>query len=112
MKKLLQIILLLVMPFQVYAFGTANFYTVNYVRVDNSGLGYVSFTSSLVGTPASCTNGYTKELSFDTNTPGGKSILATVLTAKATGKTIYALGTATCAQYPNAMESWQWGYIQ
>lgn len=94
------------------AAGIADRYTVELVRVDSTGLGYVQFTTPLTGTPPACTQSdYVKVLSFDTNTPGGKAILATVLQAKATDGIIYARGSGTCANY-SVMESWTWGYVQ
>lgn len=96
-----------------YASGLANGYEVDYVRVDHTGLAYVNFMSALINSPASCTEtpGFTKALAFDTNTAGGKSILSVVLMAKASGKTIYAVGTGSCESY-GIIENWSYGWIQ
>ena len=99
--------------FLLNAAGMANSYEVEYVRVDTTGLAYVNFKSALINTPASCTEkpGFTHALAFDTNTAGGKSILSVVLTAQASGKLIYALGTGLCDNY-GVIEDWSYGWIK
>lgn len=93
-------------------FGYADTFSVDYVRVDNNGYGYVQFTAPLAGTPAACTQpDYAKVLSFDTNTAAGKAILALVLQAKATDAKVFAKGTGDCPIY-GVMEKWSWGYVQ
>jgi len=99
------------LPLFVYAAGTANIYDITFVRIDKSGMGYVEFASSLVGTPPTCVQGYTHALSFNTNESGGQSVLALVLAAKASGRKVYAVGTGNCEIY-GVMERWEWGYIQ
>ncbi len=113
MNRKILIACLFVFSGAVDAAGLANGYVVDYVRVDHTGLAYVNFTSALINTPASCTEspGFTKALAFDTNTAGGKSILSVVLTAKVTGKTIYAVGTGLCENY-GIMENWSYGWMQ
>jgi hypothetical protein len=57
--------------------------TVNFVRVDKNGYGYIQISANTAGSPPACgtSNGYANSLAFDTNTPGGKSILS-VATAR------------------------------
>lgn len=94
------------------AVGVADTYSVDYVRVDANGYGYVQFTTALIGQPAACTQpDYAKVLSFDTNTAPGKAILAIVLQAKASDAKVYAKGTGDCPYY-GVMEKWNWGYVQ
>ena len=112
MKKLLTLLVLLSFHSAVYAVGEAQHFTVENVRADNSGKGYVKFTQPLIGTPAACigTSNHTNHLSFNTANPGGKAILALVLAAQATGNTVLARGTGTCEEY-GVVESWDWGYV-
>ncbi len=93
-----------------HAEGIANTLTVDNVRVDRSGVGYVRFTTPLISTPPACATTYPNHLSFNTNTPGGQAILSIALTAKASGKRIYAKGAGTCDIY-TVVESWSWGYL-
>ena len=109
--KLLSAVGLIACSVVANAAGVANLLTVDLVRVDKNGMGHVQFTSNLA-TPASCaTTAFLSSLAFDTNTAGGQSILTTVLTAKASNKPIYAVGTNACALY-GVMEDWSWGYIK
>ncbi|MCM2359007.1 MAG: hypothetical protein NDI77_12715 [Geobacteraceae bacterium] len=103
---------LMLFPGAVYAEGIADTFYVESVRVDSDGKGYVNFTSPLVNTPAACTNGYPNALAFDVNTVGGKAIMSLALTAKATGKRVYAKGkiNVACEIY-GVMEDWGWGRI-
>jgi hypothetical protein len=113
MKSVLCVFILAFSSVLVRAEGVANLYEVDFVRVDKSGLGYVKFTANLGGTPPTCgtANGYPQALSFNTNDSGGKAILSIALTAKASGKKIFAVGTNLCDHY-GVMEQWNWGYIQ
>ena len=53
---------------------------INFVRVDKSGKGYVVLVQAPTGTVAACRDTtYSKHLAFDTNTPGGRAILALAL---------------------------------
>jgi len=96
-----------------YAGGQINETTIENVRVDKSGLGFVKFSQPLTGpTVASCIDmagNFNYHLSFDTNAAGGKSVLSLALTAQATGMKITASGTGTCNEYV-AIESWDHGY--
>lgn len=94
-----------------HAEGIANNLTVFQVRVDGTGLGYVQFTTALTGTPASCASSHPYQLSFDANTAGGKAILSMVLSAKMSGKHIYATGTNSCEGY-TVVERWGTGYLR
>lgn len=96
--------------------GLADFFLVDYVRVDKTGKGFVRFTEELVqnnseGLPT-CPTGYKYNLAFDTGTDGGKSIFAMLLSAKATGKPVHAVGTGSCNIYPATMEDMNNGYFQ
>jgi hypothetical protein len=42
---------------------------------------------------------YTSSLAFDTNTAGGRGLLALFLTSKASGALIWAYGLGTCTAY-------------
>lgn len=104
-------LILAVIPGVSLAVGAVNTFEVDEIRVDASGKGFVKFTTDLVGTPATCiTSSYTRNLAFDTNEPGGRSILSVVLTAKTSGKRIWARGTGTCSVY-GSMESWNFGHL-
>ncbi len=113
------IISLIIMSFSVFGndssknkAGATAAFAVEHVRVDRNGLGFVKFVDELTGTPASCrTKPYKNMLSFDTNTAGGKAIYSMVLSAYLSGKNITAVGTGTCDDYNNLMESWGWGAI-
>ncbi len=110
MKKYIFGIILLISPLFVFAEGVAVDLSINFIRIDNGGRGYIEFTDELIGTPAACGSAYNKSLSFDTTTHGGKSILSMALTAKATGATIYAKGSGKCGVY-GVVEEWVWGRI-
>jgi len=93
------------------AVGEANSFKVVSVRADQSGFGYVRFDKPLEGSPASCiSGGHDYHLSFDLNTPGGKGIMSIALAAQATGKSVIARGTGTCAGY-NVVERWNYGWV-
>ncbi len=116
MKSILLASLLALFSAQAAAVGVANYYTVDVVRIDANGAGYVQFTSPLVAssgsTVAPCASpDYANTLAFDTNTAGGRAILAIVMQAKATGAKIYARGTGACPTY-TMIEQWNWGYVQ
>lgn len=96
---------------QVVSAGIANHLEVEYVRVDRGGKGLVRFTTPLTNI-ASCVNGHTMHLSFNANTEGGKAVQALLLTALASGRTVYAQGTNSCLDYANTVESWNWGYVE
>jgi hypothetical protein len=71
----------------------------------NDGTAKVFFdpTTQVVGTPPACT-GYTGggiQLEFDTKSDGGRSMLATLLTAHASGIPVYYFGSSDCATYAN-----------
>lgn len=89
---------------------------ISLVRVDKSGRGYVVFAKAPTGTVAECRDTqYDNHLAFDTNTPGGRSVLAMVLLAHAQGAAITAYGTGTCTLYsgaPYRIEDWYYGYLQ
>jgi hypothetical protein len=73
------------------------------VTVDNSGYGYIEFNVNLTG-GASCGSALPNALTFNANSAGGKGILATALTAKATNVTMTAIGTNACAIYGTVEE--------
>jgi hypothetical protein len=78
---------------------------VTHVRVDRDGLGMILFDQNVVGTPASCrVSAYVTALAFNSNTAGGKALLAAALTAKAMGEPVIAYGTGTCTVYGNWVE--------
>lgn len=102
--------LLLTVGEEAAAYGTAHGYTVENVRVDRSGKGYVKFTTALGGEPAACVSGHTSHFAFDTNTAGGRAILSLVLSAQASKKKIHAKGAGECDIY-GVVESWLEGWI-
>jgi len=110
MKQIILIIVLLVTSGASYAIGEVKSFTVNNVRVDKSGYGFIKFNQMLEGTPAACISGHEYHLSFDLNKPGGKGVLSLALSAQATGKPIVANGTGTCDEY-GVVESWNYGWI-
>lgn len=83
------------------------------VRVDQDGRAIVHFSQSIGSTPASCRHpAYFDAFAFDTNTAGGRSALAMLLTAKATGATVTAYGLGTCNVYGGAwVEDWNYGEL-
>lgn len=97
-------------PLAGHTAGIANNAYVDHVRVDRTGLGYVQFASALSGSPIACGASYPNALSFDANSAGGKAVYALALTAKATGKRLYAVGADACSQY-SQVESWGWGRL-
>ena len=62
-----------------------------YVQLTNA-----SFTGFACGNP----NPSSWQWAFSTQTQSGRDMLATVLAAKATGVTLYVVGTNTCSQDP------------
>lgn len=95
----LKIVVLAVLCFSTAASAGSVLSTVKSVRVDESGLGIVEFFSLLGGAAGCVGSGYEKSMAFDANTAGGKSILSAALTAKASGSTVYAIGTGACPIY-------------
>jgi len=112
-RFVLSVFLAIAVSSQAMAYGTVTG-KVTAVRVDASGIGMVVFDQPVSGAPASCRHSaYTNALAFDTNTPGGKAILATALAAKATGDTIAAIGAGTCNVFGgNWVEDWSYGVTQ
>jgi len=110
--RVIVLYMLMIFSGSVFCEGVADTFDVDFVRVDQTGFGYVEFKTNLVGTPASCTqSGYTKSLAFDANTAGGKAIMSLALAAKTSGRKILARGTGACAVY-GVMEQWAWGLIK
>lgn len=78
------------------------------IQYNNTGIIYVYFPLSVrSGTPPACaTNigGTLYRLVFDSTTPGGKSMLAGLITSMATGYQLWPLGSGDCG-VDNANES-------
>lgn len=75
------------------------------VRVDSTGTGIIYFDQPIGGSPPGCVQtGYTNAFSFDTNTVGGRAILAVALAGKAQGIQIFAQGNGTCTTYAGRVE--------
>lgn len=107
--------LLLLLPFSNQALASGYVTAkVASVRVDQTGKGMVMFDQAVGGQPASCRHSaYENALAFDSNTPGGKAILAMALSAKAIGNTLLAYGTGTCTIYSGSwVEDWNYGIVQ
>ena len=98
---------------QALAYGTVNA-RVTDVRIDQDGKGMVFFDAAIGASPPGCVNAaYANALAFNTNTAGGRSILAVVLTAKANGNLISAIGTGSCALYgSSSVEDWSYGHLK
>lgn len=98
---------------QALAAGSVINAKVTEVRIDADGKGMVFFDQPLGATPASCfIPYYANALAFNTSTAGGKAILATVLTAKATGGKMIVHGSGACGHYGAYVEDWSVGQIQ
>ncbi len=109
MKNLLVVTSLLLFSGFAQAVGNVSS-TVKSVRVDRNGWGMIEFTKP-INTPAEChSTSYKSHFSFDTNTPGGKSIYSMALAAASSGKTITAYGTGSCSEYSNTVESMGYGH--
>jgi hypothetical protein len=75
------------------------------VRVDSTGKGIIYFEQPIGGSPPTCVQaGFTNAFSFDTNTAGGRAILAVALASKAQGIQIFAQGNGTCTTYASQVE--------
>jgi hypothetical protein len=71
----------------------------HFVSTQNDGIGYVYFQGTRSGTIPACATdnaGPYFRLAFDSNTTGGKSILAILLAAHASGETVWFNGTGDC----------------
>jgi hypothetical protein len=87
----------------VFAAATING-KITQVRVDASGAGIVVF-SVLLTSPSACTIPYfANAMAFNTNTTGGKALLANILSARNKNGNVYAGGTGTCAVYNGSVE--------
>ena len=89
-------------------YGRVNDFTAP-IRIDQTGKGFVYFDQNLVGSPTCVMSTYENALAFDTNTAGGKAIMARALAAKATGDLIKVYGTGTCSVYGSWAEDWLYG---
>lgn len=110
--KILKAIFLMNLSFSILAkeptlFGDENLkngeainYTIDYVRIDKSGWGYVYFTQSLGGTRPSCA-ALNNVFAFDTEKVGGDEMFSLLLTAQVSGKNVEAHGTGNCDVHPN-----------
>lgn len=80
------------------------------MRIDGSGKGMVFFNAPLGGTPPmNCVNSsYANALAFDTNTAGGKAILAVALSAKAMDTDLLVVGSGSCSIYSGFVEDWSY----
>lgn len=70
------------------------------VRVDSNGHAIATFASNLGGTPPACAIAqYSNALALDTTTDGGRSLLALLITAEASGETVSVYGSGACNVY-------------
>jgi hypothetical protein len=67
--------------------------TVNFVQVNSNQRAYIMFTTSPTGRPSCATD---PRMTIDLNTDPGKAMYNMALTAKASGKRLYAAGTSSC----------------
>jgi hypothetical protein len=98
-----------------YSAGVAYSYHVKEVRVDRSGLGFISFDRPLKASHNSilptCTQpAYADSLAFNTKTAAGNAILAIALAAKVGNKTLHGVGSGSCSLY-GVMENWNYGWV-
>jgi|SRR6185437_12415866 len=93
-----------------FAIGAATNVTVTDVRVDADGKGMAFFSAPLGSAQPTCVlSGYANALAFDTNTAGGRSILAFVLAAQSSGTVIKGVfGYGTCNVYGSTVEDWHY----
>ncbi len=93
-----------------FPIGAVTNVTVTDVRVDADGRGMVFFSSPLGNAPPTCVqSGYANGLAFDTNTAGGRSILAFVLAAQASSTVLTGVfGWGTCNIYSGYVEDWHY----
>jgi hypothetical protein len=93
-----------------FAIGSATNVTVTDVRIDADGKGMVYFSSPLgSGSPTCVQSGYANALAFDTNTAGGRSILAFVLAAQLSNTELTGVfGYGTCNVYGGTVEDWHY----
>lgn len=112
MIKIITLLAFIIMPITTMADGIANHFQIEKVRVDKTGRGYIQFASDLVNSPADCGSNYKSSLAFDTNTEGGKAIMALALATHASNKKVYAKGTGECTIYSDVIEDYSWGYIE
>lgn len=66
----------------------------------SSDLVYIAVNPAPTARPACSTHG-SLYYAFDASTSAGKAVLASALTAYATGKTVRVDGTSSCTLYPN-----------
>jgi hypothetical protein len=92
-------------PVFAQANGALNGTTIVTVIVDFNGLGIVTFSQPIVGSPPSCViPAYASAMAFDTNTQGGRTLLAVLLSAKGSGSTVDVGGRGACNVYPGQLE--------
>ncbi len=100
MKKSLTLIFLFIYSNFTFSYGSVPGGKVVDVRIDRDGRGIVKFDRLIALEPAVCSSAdYNSHFSFDTTTDGGKAIYSLALTALASGKSIYAIGTGVCNDY-------------
>ena len=105
MKKVIIGCLLSAISTGAFAYGVFNG-TVKDVRVDRGGWGIIAFNGAVTGDFAACRNEYyTSHMSFDVKTEGGKAIYSMALAAVASGKLVSAVGTGSCSDYADTVES-------
>jgi hypothetical protein len=67
--------------------------TVNFVQVNVPNRAYIQFSTAPTGSPACATD---PRMFIDLTTDAGKAMYSMALTAKASGKRLFAGGTSTC----------------
>jgi hypothetical protein len=110
-KRTVLMLVAMLLPFQAIAEGYATGVRVTQIRVDRDGRGIATFDHVLGGSPPGCVHtAYVRSLAFDTNTPGGRSVLAFLMTARAAQDLLTVRGTGSCAIYGNSfVEDWEFG---
>lgn len=101
--------LAMLFPILAQASGALNGTTIVTIIVDFNGLGIVTFSQPIVGSPPSCViPAYASAMAFDTNTQGGRTLLAVLMSAKSSGSTVDVGGRGTCTVYPGQLEDMYW----
>lgn len=83
---------------------------ISSIRIDSNGWGMVYFDVNAWGTRPTCmTSEHARAFAFNTNTPGGRAILAVAEAAKALDARMNVFGTGRCDIYSNWIEDWSYG---
>lgn len=82
------------------------------VRVDKNGMGMAVFDTQINSSLACVIPAYNNALAFDVNTPGGRGLLAIMLSAKATNSLVHAYSTGSCSVYGSYVEDVNYANVE